>query len=179
VSWLETTEEEARDERETACGPRPTPPCRSPRGRARGRARRPALWSELVQEWLGYTAPQFPGWRLIEPLFGSAVFFYGGLVFLRGALRELRSRRPGMMTLISLAIAVAFVFSAAVELGFPGMPLWWELATLVTIMLLGHWMEMRSITQAQGALRELAKLLPSTATRLAGEKAEPARCASK
>jgi Cu2+-exporting ATPase len=77
-----------------------------------------------------------------------------------------------MMTLISLAIAVAFVFSAAVALGFPGMPLWEELATLVTIMLLGHWIEMRSISQAQGALRELAKLLPNHAVRLVGDRTE-------
>src|SRR5690242_14710142 len=77
-----------------------------------------------------------------------------------------------MMTLIALAIGVAFVFSAAVTLGFPGMPLWEELATLVTIMLLGHWIEMRSVTQAQGALKELAKLLPDTAVRVAGEQLE-------
>jgi P-type Cu2+ transporter len=88
------------------------------------------------------------------------VFFYGGWVFLQGAVRELKDRLPGMMTLISLAISVAFVFSAAVTLGYPGMPLWEELATLVTVMLLGHWIEMRSIFQAQGALKELAKLLP-------------------
>ncbi|HZO19599.1 MAG TPA: heavy metal translocating P-type ATPase, partial [Gemmatimonadaceae bacterium] len=103
---------------------------------------------------------------------GTAVFVYGGWVFIQGALRELKDRLPGMMTLISLAITVAFVFSAAVTLGFPGMPLWEELATLVTIMLLGHWIEMRSISQAQGALKELVKLLPSTATRLVGEQSE-------
>jgi Cu2+-exporting ATPase len=130
------------------------------------------VWSELVQQWLGYTAPRFPSWQLVEPVFGTLVFLYGGLVFLRGAARELRDRLPGMMTLISLAITVAFVFSAAVQLGLHGMPLWWELATLVTIMLLGHWMEMRSITQAQGALRELAKLLPSAASRLTGDQSE-------
>ena len=96
-------------------------------------------------------------------MFGTAVFLYGGIVFLQGAAGELRDRLPGMMTLISLAISVAFVFSVAVTLGFPGMPLWEELATLVTIMVLGHWIEMRSITQAQGAVNELAKLLPDTA----------------
>jgi Cu2+-exporting ATPase len=105
-------------------------------------------------------------------VFGTAVFLYGGAPFIRGAVRELRDRLPGMMTLIALAISVAFVFSAAVTLGFPGMPLWEELATLVTIMLLGHWIEMRSITQAQGALRELVKLLPNTATRIVGERTE-------
>src|SRR5665213_2028793 len=104
-------------------------------------------------------------------IFGTAVFVYGGTPFLKGAVREIRDRLPGMMTLIALAISVAFTFSAAVVLGFPGMPLWEELATLVTIMLLGHWLEMRSISQAQGALGELAKLLPSTAARVRGEGA--------
>ncbi|HXH05322.1 MAG TPA: heavy metal translocating P-type ATPase [Vicinamibacterales bacterium] len=93
-------------------------------------------------------------------------------MFLHGAARELRDRLPGMMTLISLAISVAFSFSLAVTLGYPGEPLWWELATLVTIMLLGHWIEMRSISQARGALRELAKLLPSRAQRIVGEHIE-------
>ena len=123
-------------------------------------------FSQMVQDILGYRAVDFPGSRWIEPIFGTAVFVYGGRVFLKGAFSELRSRLPGMMTLISLAIMVAFVFSAAVTLGYEGMPLWWELATLVTIMLLGHWMEMRSIQQASGALKELAKLLPSMATRV-------------
>ncbi|MEP6730063.1 MAG: heavy metal translocating P-type ATPase, partial [bacterium] len=90
----------------------------------------------------------------------------GGWVFVKGAWSEIADRKPGMMTLISLAITVAFVFSVAVTFGFSGMSLWWELSSLVTIMLLGHWMEMRSISQAQGALKELAKLLPDTATRL-------------
>jgi Cu2+-exporting ATPase len=103
---------------------------------------------------------------------GTVVFAYGGRVFVEGAVRELRARLPGMMTLISLAIAVAFAFSAAVTLGYPGMPLWEELATLVTVMLLGHWIEMRSIFQAQGALKELAKLLPAEAVRLRGEREE-------
>jgi Cu2+-exporting ATPase len=105
-------------------------------------------------------------------LFGTAVFIYGGWVFVQGAIRELRDRLPGMMTLIALAISVAFVFSAVVTLGYAGMPLWDELATLVTIMLLGHWIEMRSISQAHGAVKELAKLLPDTATRLVGERIE-------
>ena len=98
----------------------------------------------MLPRVLGYTPPNVPGHRWIAPVFGTAVFLYGGLVFLQGAWRELRARLPGMMTLIGLAISVAFVFSAAVTLGYPGMPLWEELATLVTIMLLGHWIEMRS-----------------------------------
>jgi P-type Cu2+ transporter len=120
----------------------------------------------MIPQLLGFTPPAVPGARWIPVVFGTAVFFYGGWVFLQGAWRELADRTPGMMTLISLAITVAFVFSVAVTFGFNGMSLWWELASLVTIMLLGHWMEMRSIAQAQGALRELAKLLPDTATRL-------------
>lgn len=125
------------------------------------------VWSEHVQMLLGYRAPAFPGSDWIGPVLGTVVFVYGGWVFLQGAARELRDRLPGMMTLISLAITVAFVFSWVVELGvLEAEALWWELATLVTIMLLGHWIEMRSIMQAQGALQELAKLLPDTATRV-------------
>ena len=130
------------------------------------------IWSPMVQEWLGYQAPTFPGSRYIPALFGTAIFFYGGIVFLQGARHELADRRPGMMTLISLAITVAFLFSLAVTFGYPGMDLWWELATLVTIMVLGHWIEMRSISQAEGALKELAKLLPDVAVRVVGERLE-------
>lgn len=131
------------------------------------------IWGELLQRWLGYTAPSFPGSDWIPALFGTLVFVYGGRVFVRGALDEIRDRKPGMMTLISMAIVVAFAYSAAVALGWRGSPLWWELATLVTIMLLGHWVEMRSISQAQGALQALAKLLPDTAVRIvAGEPEE-------
>ncbi|MBN2840013.1 MAG: heavy metal translocating P-type ATPase, partial [Coriobacteriia bacterium] len=114
------------------------------------------VWSGMVQHLLGYSAPTFPGSAYVSAVFGSIVFVYGGLPFLRGAVTELRDRLPGMMTLISLAISVAFGFSLAVTLGVPGDDLWWELATLVTIMLLGHWIEMRSIEQARGALKELA-----------------------
>ncbi len=130
------------------------------------------IWGHMLSRALGYTPPAVPGGRWIAPVLGTAVFLYGGLVFLQGAWRELRDRTPGMMTLISLAITVAFVFSAAVTLGSPGMPLWEELATLVTIMLLGHWIEMRSISQAQGALQELARLLPNTALRLRGQEVD-------
>ncbi|HEX6261805.1 MAG TPA: heavy metal translocating P-type ATPase [Actinomycetota bacterium] len=131
------------------------------------------VWSAHIQELLKYRAPEFPGSDWIPPVLGTAVFLYGGLVFLQGAVRELRARLPGMMVLIALAITVAFVFSWVVQLGLlDAEALWWELATLVTIMLLGHWIEMRSISQAQGALQELAKLLPDTATRItdAGEE---------
>jgi P-type Cu2+ transporter len=130
------------------------------------------IWGHMLAELTGWHAPAFPGSAWIGPVLGTIVFFYGGWVFLQGAYRELAERLPGMMTLISLAITVAFVFSAVVTLGYPGMPLWEELATLVTIMLLGHWIEMRSIFQAQGALKELARLLPSTAERIVGEQTE-------
>src|SRR5690606_18409504 len=116
--------------------------------------------------WFGYTAPQFPGSAYIPAVFGTIIYFYGGWPFLRGGYDELSNRLPGMMTLISLAITVAFLYSALVTLGVvEGLDLWRELATLVAIMLLGHWIEMRSITQAQGALKELAKLLPVMAVR--------------
>ena len=130
------------------------------------------FWGHMLQGALGYRAPAFPGSRWIPAVFGIAVFAYGGVPFLRGGFEEIKHRLPGMMTLISLAISVAFLFSAAVMLGFPGMPLWEELATLVTIMLLGHWIEMRPISQAQGALRELAKLLPNDAVRVVGDLTE-------
>lgn len=124
------------------------------------------VWGHMLPRVFGYAPPAVPGARWIAPVFGTIVFLYGGSPFINGAVRELKARLPGMMTLIALAITVAFVFSATVTLGFAGMPLWEELATLVTIMLLGHWIEMRSITQAQGALKELAKLLPNTAVRI-------------
>jgi Cu2+-exporting ATPase len=127
------------------------------------------IWGYMLPRVLGYTPPQLPGASLIPPVLGTAVFLYGGRPFIEGAWRELRARLPGMMTLIALAITVAFAFSLAVTIGYPGMPLWEELTTLVTIMLLGHWIEMRSIAQARGALAELAKLLPNTAARIAGE----------
>ena len=130
------------------------------------------VWSTDLQEWLGYTAPQFSGSALIPPIFGTIVFLYGGVVFLRGGLAEIRDRRPGMMTLISLAITVAFVTSVAGTLGFFNVEIWWELATLVTIMLLGHWLEMRSIASAQGALSALAALLPDTVELLTADGKE-------
>ncbi len=131
------------------------------------------FWSEHIQILLGYQAPEFFGSAWIPPVLGTIIFFYGGWVFIQGAWRELKDRLPGMMTLISLAITVAFLFSWIVQLQLiEAEALWWELATLVTIMLLGHWIEMRSIVQAQGALQELAKLLPDTATRITDQGEE-------
>jgi P-type Cu2+ transporter len=124
------------------------------------------IWSHEVQMWLGYTAPMFPGSEWAAPLLGTVVFLYGGRVFLVGARTELGGRQPGMMTLISLAIVVAFATSSAATLGFIEVDVWWELATLITVMSLGHWLEMRSIMQARGALSALAELLPDEAERV-------------
>jgi Cu2+-exporting ATPase len=127
------------------------------------------VFSTGLQEILGLPGPRFPGSEYVSAAFGIAVFVIGGRVFLTGAIGELRSRTPGMMTLISLALVVAFGYSLAVLLGFPGMDFWWELATLVTIMLLGHWIEMRAISGARDALGELAKLLPDEAEMVHGD----------
>jgi Cu2+-exporting ATPase len=127
------------------------------------------VFSTGLQEILGLDGPRFPGSQYIPALFAVAIFFYGGLVFLRGGVQELRARQPGMMTLISLAIVVALGYSVAVTLGFSGMDFWWELATLITIMLLGHWVEMSAIMGAQNALGELAKLIPDEADLVHGD----------
>jgi Cu2+-exporting ATPase len=124
------------------------------------------LLSRDIQGWFGYSLPTFAGESYAAALLGTVVFVYGGLVFLRGAAGELAERTPGMMTLISLAIVVAFVTSWAGTLGLFSVEIWWELASLITIMLLGHWLEMRSIAQARGALAALAELLPDTAERV-------------
>ncbi len=124
------------------------------------------LYSPMIQDWFGFSMPRFPGSDWITPILATVIFIYGGLPFLRMAVPELRSRKPGMMTLISLAIGVAFVYSWAALVIAPGSGFFWELVTLIDIMLLGHWIEMRSIRQASGALGELAKLMPDTAERL-------------
>ncbi|MGH8132705.1 MAG: heavy metal translocating P-type ATPase [Steroidobacteraceae bacterium] len=126
------------------------------------------FWSGDVQSWLHYAAPSFPGSKFIPAIFGTLVFLYGGLVFIRGARGELAGRKPGMMTLISLAIMVAFGTSLAAAFGLFQIDVWWELASLITIMVLGHWLEMRAISQARGALTALAALLPDTAERVTG-----------
>ena len=130
-------------------------------------------FSDLMQDLFNYSAPSFTGSGLIEPLLASVIFWYAGWIFLSGAVQELREHEPGMMTLVALAITSGYVYSLAVSLGWlSGMPFYWELATLVTIMLLGHWMEMRAIGGAQSALNELAKLLPDRAERINGERIE-------
>jgi Cu2+-exporting ATPase len=124
------------------------------------------LLSHDIQKWLGYSLPPFAGDEYAAAILGTIVFLYGGLVFIRGARGELADRAPGMMTLISLAIVVAFITSWAGTLGLFDIEIWWELATLITIMLLGHWLEMRSVAQARGALTALAELLPDSAERV-------------
>jgi Cu2+-exporting ATPase len=126
------------------------------------------IYSKGVQQLLGFSPPIFPGAEHVPFLLGTFIFFYGGVFFLRGAVGELREHRPGMMTLVSLAILVAFLYSLAVTFGLAGQVLYWELSTLITVMLLGHWMEMRAIGRARGALQELAKLMPDEAERITG-----------
>ncbi len=120
-------------------------------------------YSEIFKIAFGVEPPQFPGAALAVLALGSVVFFYGGWVFIVGAYREISARLPGMMTLITLAITAAYAFSAYQVLRGEPHTLFWELSTLIAIMLLGHWIEMRAVRGAQGALRELAKLLPDTA----------------
>jgi Cu2+-exporting ATPase len=124
------------------------------------------FWSGEVQHWLGYRAPTFLGSRLLPAILGTIILVYGGSVFIQGAWRELSAHQPGMMSLISLAIGVAFTASLAATLGFFEVDIWWELATLITVMLLGHWLEMKATAQARGALDALAALLPDSAERI-------------
>jgi len=127
------------------------------------------VFSTGLQDILSLSGPRFPGSQWIPAAFGTAIFLIGGRVFLSGAWGELRARKPGMMTLISLAILVAFGYSLAVTFGLHGMDFWWELATLITIMLLGHWIEMAAVMGASDALGELAKLLPDEAEVVHGD----------
>jgi Cu2+-exporting ATPase len=127
--------------------------------------------SPLVQELFGFSI-RVPGASYILFALSSFVFFYGGWPFLKGLVQELGERQPGMMTLIGLAISVAYIYSGAVVFGVEGRPFFWELATLVDVMLAGHWIEMRSVLSASGALEELARLMPDTAHRKRGEQVE-------
>jgi Cu2+-exporting ATPase len=124
------------------------------------------FFSDMFQRIFGYTAPSFPGSDWIPPVLGTVIFFYGGWPFLTGAVFELRQRQPGMMLLIGLAITVAFVASWATRFGTVDLDFWWELAALIAVMLLGHWLEMRAVGQATGALEALAALLPDEAERV-------------
>ncbi|MCF8090599.1 MAG: heavy metal translocating P-type ATPase, partial [Desulfotignum sp.] len=125
------------------------------------------LLSPMIQQFMGVGGQwDFAGDAYIQFGFSTIVFFYGGWPFLTGLVDELKEKNPGMMTLIGLAIIVAYTYSSAVVFGLEGKVFFWELATLIIIMLLGHWMEMRSVMGASGALEELVKLMPSTALRI-------------
>jgi Cu2+-exporting ATPase len=132
------------------------------------------FYSEMFQDLLGYTAPEFPGSDWVSPIIGTVIFLYGGWPFLTGAISELRARQPGMMLLIGLAITTAFVASWATRFGTVELDFWWELAALIAVMLLGHWLEMRAVGQASGALEALAALLPDEAERVTGHGVEVA-----
>jgi Cu2+-exporting ATPase len=123
-------------------------------------------FSEMFADLAGYTLPDGTAW--VSPVFGIAVFVYGGRPFLEGAVSEVRARQPGMMLLIGLAIVVAFVasFATSLDIGDVDLDFWWELALLIVIMLLGHWLEMKAVGQAQDALAALRELLPDEAERV-------------
>jgi len=121
------------------------------------------LYSDIIQRFLDWTPPSFTGSEYLPAILASIVFFYGGWIFLTSAWRELRAKMPGMMTLIALAIVTAYVYSIVITIIGGGDVLFWEITSLITVMLLGHWMEMRAVQGAQGALRALSKLLPDTA----------------
>jgi Cu2+-exporting ATPase len=124
------------------------------------------VYSEMIQDWFGFTAPQFAGDGLVAPVLGTVIFVYGGWVFLAGAVDELRRRAPGMMLLVSLAITVAFAASMLSVLDVLDLEFWWELSALIVVMLFGHWQEMKALGQARGALTALAELLPDVAERI-------------
>ncbi len=127
-------------------------------------------YSEMIQHWLNFTPPAFPGSQYVPFVLSTIIFFYGGMVFIKGAIGELKARLPGMMTLISLAIITAYAYSVATQFFIDGEGFFWELATLVTIMLLGHWLEMASVAKAENALDAISKLLPDKAEKLVNGK---------
>lgn len=129
------------------------------------------LLSPMIQRWFGFDL-NFPGDKYVLLVLSSVVFFYGGLPFLKGAFGEFKKQNIGMMTLIALAICVAYLFSTAVVFGFPGEDFFWELATLIDIMLLGHWLEMKSVLGASKALQLLVSMMPAEAHRIIGENVE-------
>jgi Cu2+-exporting ATPase len=124
------------------------------------------LFSQSVQNWLGFRMPDFSGSQWIVPVFSTIIFLYGGIPFIQMAIPELRNKKPGMMALISLAISVSFIYSITTTFFPLGESFYWELVTLIDVMLFGHWMEMRSVRKASSALDELAKLMPDTAERI-------------
>src|SRR3989344_3697926 len=130
------------------------------------------LYSEVAQGLLDYQAPAFFGSSYLSLILASLIFFYAGWIFISSAYQELKAKLPGMMTLIALAISSAYIYSVYVTFIGSGKTLFWELATLVTVMLFGHWMEMRAISGAQSALNELSQLLPDEAEIIRDGKSE-------
>lgn len=128
------------------------------------------VYSEMIQQWLHFAPPTFPGSQYIPFVFSTVIFFYGGLVFIKSAVSELKAKMPGMMTLISLAIVTSYLYSVATQFLIGGEDFFWELATLVTIMLLGHWLEMASVAKAENALDAISELLPDKAEKLINGK---------
>ncbi len=124
------------------------------------------LYSPMIQTWLNFSMPEFLGSQWITSVFSIVIFLYGGVPFIKLAIPEVRNRQLGMMSLITLAISVSFTYSMAALIFDLGEGFFWELVTLIDVMLLGHWIEMRSVRQASGALNELAKLMPDTAERI-------------
>mgnify|MGYP000595571197 CR=1 FL=1 len=127
-------------------------------------------YSASIQEWLNFSSPAFTGSEYIPFIFSTAIFFYGGLVFIKSAISELKAKMPGMMTLISMAIVTAYLYSVATQFFIAGDTFFWELATLVTIMLLGHWLEMSAIAKAENALDAISELLPDEAEKIVDGK---------
>lgn len=124
------------------------------------------LYSEMIQHWLNIKPPSIPAENFIPFIFSTLIFFYGGLVFVKSAVNELKAKMPGMMTLISLAIITSYLYSVATQFFIPGDGFFWELATLVTIMLLGHWLEMSSVAKAENAIDAIASLIPDVAEKI-------------
>ena len=127
------------------------------------------IFSHMIQDWLGYSTSAIPLDEIVAPILGTVIFIYGGHIFLKGGWDEIRSRQPGMMLLISLAIGVAFISSTVSVADLIDLEFWWELAALITIMLLGHWQEMRALGLTRGALAALAELLPDEAELVDGD----------
>lgn len=136
------------------------------------------LYTPMIQMWFGFTAPEFTGSAYVPLVFSTILFFYGGMVFIKSALAELRNRTPGMMTLISLAITVSYFYSVLAQLFMNKEGFFWELSTLITIMLLGHWLEMASVAKAQNSLDSIAKLLPDEAEKIIHGKTQTVKVAS-
>jgi Cu2+-exporting ATPase len=128
------------------------------------------VYSEMIQHWLNFTPPSFPGSEYVPFVLSTIIFFYGGLVFIKGAWGEIKAKMPGMMTLISMAIITAYAYSVATQFWLSGEGFFWELATLVTIMLLGHWLEMASVAKAESALDAISQLLPDKAEKIVSGK---------